>query len=92
MKLLNRLTVLLLLFAILLAACGAAEEPAAAEAPAAESEGQTEEMGTTEDYLNASREETVILDRTSPLQGVTTGTRTCAAVRWGGAIRSFRMC
>ena len=53
----------------MLAACGAAEEPAAAEAPVAESESQTEEMGTTEDYLNASREETVILDRTSPLQG-----------------------
>ena len=70
MKRLQRLTVLFVLLSVLLAACGAAPEaPAAAEAPAADSESQTEEMGTTEDYLNASRAETVILDRTSPLQG-----------------------
>ena len=70
MKRLQRLTVLFVLLSVLLAACGAAPEaPAAAEAPAADSESQTEEMGTTEDYLNASRAETVILDRTSPATG-----------------------
>ena len=59
-----------MLLSVLLAACGGGPEaPAAAEAPAADGESQTEEMGTTEDYLNASRAETVILDQTSPLQG-----------------------